>query len=103
MNWQTGPARCRSDEYEAEIVGKHGDYLVGVTWNKGRPNEWYTHRWDPNGTSLYSSSLDLIPPRLTLEEAARECAKAAGMQVYCLNELMTYTQHFIRLQAEGRV
>lgn len=75
MNWQIGKARCRSDEYEAEIVGRHGDHLIGVAWNKAAPNEWYTHRWEPDGTSLSSSSLDLLPPHLSLEEAARDAAR----------------------------
>lgn len=85
MNWQIGKARCRSDEYEAEIVGRHGDHLIGVAWNKAAPNEWYTHRWEPDGTSLSSSSLDLLPPRLSLEEASGEARDARRAESLALD------------------
>jgi hypothetical protein len=76
MNWKPGPARCRSDEYEAEIFHVDGDAIFGRIRSKGCLT-WNAVKWFGDGVCLSHSSgmggFDLLPPTITLEEAAREC------------------------------
>ncbi len=109
MNWPIGPARCRSDEREAEIgiVDESGVY--GRIRQKGA-SFWNACRWDLNGSCLtYRYDFyDLLPPRLTLEEAARECE---GIRVVAFDSahlrdddaMLAALQHYEKMKAEGRV
>ena len=85
MNWKIGPARCRSDEYEADVLktdmGGERPILFRIRV-KGEAN-WAAYTCDLNGRVSDSIPLgvDLLPPRLSLEEAARECAGVATSYV----------------------
>ena len=106
MNWQIGKARCRSDEYEAEIgivdeTGIYGRYRF-------KSGAWRAGYWNSDGLGAYEQSddSDLIPPRLTLEEAARECVRAyydSGVSIPSVSAMLAALQHFKKLQEEGRV
>ena len=111
MNWPIGPARCRSDEYEAEIgiVDEAGIY--GRVRRKTQC--WNACKWAADGMCLtYAHALyDLLPPRLTLEEAAMECFRvfwgAYGAsdsipegEVRCMRDAL---EHYEKMKEEGRV
>lgn len=109
MRWEIGQARCRSDEYEAEIgiVDETGIY-GRVKHRRAYGRDWQAAKWHLNGGASAGIPIDagLLPPRLTLEEAARECASAynrANPYACHFEAMLAALQHFIKLQEEGRV
>ncbi len=107
MTWTPGPARCRSDEYEAEILatdmGWGKPILARYRAKDGKVWQWASLY--PNGQVCkdHKNDRDIIPPRLSLEEAARECATKVGIHESWNPTVLCMIQHFIRLQEEGRV
>lgn len=78
MNWTPGPARCRSPEYEAEIAFTDipGELpILGRVRKKG--GAWCAARWrnDGRGYLRENNDDDLMPPTITREALARECAR----------------------------
>jgi hypothetical protein len=83
MNWQIGKARCRSDEYEAEILATDmGDGEPILYRVRERPSgRWLVQKCGLSGRTddqVYRG-FDLLPPRLTLEEAARDARRAESL------------------------
>ncbi len=113
MNWQIGPARCRSDEYEAEILATDmgGEKPLLVRFQEKGAQRWFVqHYWlDGRACEHEDSEIDLIPPRLTLEEAARECERvrasemATGPYGGWINAMQAALQHYEKMKKEGRV
>ncbi len=112
MNWQIGKARCRSDEYEAEILATDmgGDYPLLVRYRKRGSDVWGFESFTDQGAFHIEceTDYDIIPPRLTLEEAARECDgeywKAHGSgEVIGQDCMLAALQHYEKMKAEGRV
>ena len=79
IDWKIGPARCANSEYEVYIVGKHGDFYVGIAWSVENKVS-FPAMWHEDGKNATGHrSLDLLPPapkKMTREEIARECEKA---------------------------
>ncbi len=114
--WPIGPARCRSDEYSAHIVGFFDGFIVGVLSHK-RPATTTQEPfwWDEEGNAIGEIPTELaglLPPKLTREEAIAECWSRAGSAVY--NEpfaigtvQMEWCNAFLlaleKLKAEGRI
>ena len=110
MNWQIGKARCRSDEYEAEILATDMgvDYPILGRIRTRDDSRWMAAEWNKDGRCLTPAGghYDLIPPRLSLEEAAAECVRAyydSGRSVPSVAAMLSALQHFVKLQEEGRV
>lgn len=108
MNWTPGPARCRSDEYEAEIAftDMPGDYpLHGRARRRG--HDWYTTGWRSDGRrgedDLWRD--DLMPPTITREALADECVNKFGWpQPLSVNQqAMAIVAHVIDAVKAGRV
>lgn len=79
MNWTPGPARCRSDEYEAEIA--YTD-MPGLRPFRGRVRQkgfsWMPADWTSDGR-IYTDvecGRDLMPTTITREEMAAEVCRA---------------------------
>ena len=79
MDWKPGPARTREPaEWTARIVEVQPDgrILALVKYKNWGKDE--AHLYNPDGTyhlGLKQCGADLLPPTITLEEAARECEK----------------------------
>lgn len=104
MNWTPGPARCRSPECKAVILGMHENLYVGVAWLESSPEEWNTMLWGENGESNTSSVYDLMPPTITRE--------ALAIEVMCRHDVTGYLStsawrdvvaHVIEAVKAGRV
>ena len=109
MNWETGKARCRSDEYEAEILATDmgGETPLLVRYKRKHWKEWASDHFRADGRFSRENGcgFDLLPPRLSLEEAAEECN-----EIYCRNPekdevdaMLAALQHYEKMKAEGRV
>lgn len=106
MKWTPGPARCRSPECKAVILGMHENLYVGVAWAESSPEEWNTMLWDVNGHSNASSVYDLMPPTITREALARECLDEwyshLGRDHSILEAALAVVAHVIEAVKSGR-
>lgn len=114
MNWKPGPARTRDDKYVAEILATDmgGALPLLVRWRFRDGSEWRVERLQSNG--LHSDSpdtwfgTDLLPPTISLEEAARECEKVR-MDCYLSvpgsthdGNMLAALRHFLSIQESVR-
>lgn len=109
--WPIGPARTR-DGREARIYATDGggDFPIhGASLNDG---QWSAECWMRDGRLLgrsVKSEGDLLPPKLTRDEAAEQIA--AGMYDDAYNNYKSITpravrrvmEDFEKLKAEGRI
>lgn len=110
MTWKTGPARCRSDEYEAEILATDMGGIKPILSRYRRRNSdvWIaTHHWpDGRGIADESNGFDLLPPLMTPEEVARECASAYNNSPHAkthVEAMRAALDHYDQLIRDGRV
>ena len=110
QTWPIGPARCVDTAYSAEIIGLHDGYYVGVAScetseyrSPAFPAMWRVDGKNANG----HRSLDLLPPKLTRDEAINECISAyikgwndGGNNGSAVRECL---EHWDKLKAEGRI
>lgn len=78
--WKIGPARTRSAEYEAEILATDMGGLTPIL-ARYKHKSWATwasdhFRKDGRFSLSQEHEFDLLPPLMTPEEVARECASA---------------------------
>ena len=110
--WPIGPARCRNDEYEAEILATDmGGFLpILIRIRKKGFGEWDTARIYASGREYVNkdSIADLLPPKLTRDEAIAECVNKYyephlsqdGHENAAMVRAIT---HWEKLKAEGRI
>ena len=103
--WPIGPARCVSTAYSAEIIGLHDGYYVGVAScetseyrSPAFPAMWRADGKNANG----HSAIDLLPPKLTRDEAIAEC-EAVAAKARCPDMVRDCIAHWEKLKAEGRI
>ena len=113
ITWPIGPARCVNDEqYGAYIVGEHGDFYVGVAFAQVN-GVTFPAMWGRDGKNATGHrSIDLLPPKLTRDEAIAECCifadKAVGhtfpvAHAHEIRRQREFLAHWEKLKAEGRV
>ncbi len=107
MNWTPGPARCRSDKYEAEILatdmGGNHPYL-----GRFRPRgdtEWEPVLWSAEGLSAdgIDDKIDLMPPTITREALAEECTRVWLKNPTPHQNMASLVAHVIDAVKAGRV
>ena len=103
VKWTPGPARCRSDEYEAEILstdmGGDRPILMRVRDSKGF-RDWRLVSLNADGRFCgpdTDSGYDLMPPTITREALAKELCDMAPML------WMDIVAHVIDAVKSGRV
>ena len=104
MNWTPGPARCRSDEYEAEIA--YTD-MPGLRPFSGRVRQkgfsWMPADWTSDGR-IYTDTecgRDLMPPTIAREALAEELRRLLDSAPE--NALHAVVAHVIEAVKSGRV
>jgi hypothetical protein len=105
--WPIGPARTR-DGREARIYATdgEGDFPIhGATLNSGG---WCADCWMIDGRVLgrsVTSPGDLLPPKLTRDQAIAECCNAAKRidGAFFWEKTEAAITHWEKLKAEGRI
>jgi len=101
--WSIGPARTR-DGREARIYATDGggDFPIhGASLNDG---QWSAECWMRDGRLLgRSTEGDLIPPKLTRDEAIAECRNAGFIHDHKTDVTNAIVTHWEKLKAEGRI
>jgi len=111
--WPIGPARTRSDFYEAEVLKTDmgGDWPLLVRYRGKDSCEWSVAQLTALGKmDKYGAEhgRDLLPPKLTRDEAIAECVDVVRAQ-RCARGNDWYLDaddaitHWEKLQAEGRI
>ena len=85
IDWQIGPAKLRSDKYEARILmlDGSGNYPIIGVWRACGDECWIAGAWTLKGERYAGSenSIDLLPPeppKLSRDDAIRAAWIAAG-------------------------
>jgi hypothetical protein len=104
--WPIGPARTR-DGREARIYATDGGgpaHIHGAVLSGGK---WFLQSWYSFGHATatgQASNADLIPPKLTRDEAIAECwaiwAKNCSPHLEAQRDMFA---HWDKLKAEGRI
>jgi hypothetical protein len=102
--WPIGPARTRGGR-EAKIYEVYRDYIHGAMLCDD--GEWIQMTWYLNGstTRFIEKDTDLLPPKLTRDEAIAECYVVAyGVSGSSSAErIADAITHWEKLKAEGRI
>jgi hypothetical protein len=104
--WPIGPAKCVDDnKYGVYIVGEHGNYYVGVAWSAPDGGTFHAMWRKMDGKNATGHrSLDLLPPKLTRDEAIAEAfASVHPDRLSVKNAQIAVITHWEKLKAEGRV
>lgn len=101
--WPIGPARCADENYVAEIIGLHEGYYVGVAWNALTETPAFPAMWRDDGKNANGHyAINLLPPKLTRDEAIAEC-EAVAAKARCPDMIRDCITHWEKLKAEGRI
>ena len=80
MNWKPGPARCRNDQIEAEILATDMNVSgsIAIRWKHKTGIGWNLAMMNSNGRYSRKSenAMDLLPPKLSRDEVASKCVTA---------------------------
>lgn len=108
MNWKPGPARCRSDEYSAHIVGFFDGFIVGVLSHKQlTTTTQQPFWWDEEGNAIGAIPTEragLLPPKLSRDEVACQCKDiyyGTGPTVTGIAPMRAALDHYDQLRREG--
>lgn len=109
MNWTPGPARCRSPEYEAEILATDmgGDFPILGRYRRKGDERWKEAAWMADGQSRYAANrdVDLMPQTITREALAEEVLDraCASRSPKALEQAIDLVAHVIDAVKNGRV
>ncbi len=106
MNWKPGPARCRNDQIEAEILATNMDASgsIAIRWKHKTGIGWNLAMMNSAGrySSQVENAMDLLPPKLSRDEVVAQCA-AAYMASYrsIAEDIRAALDHYDKLRREG--
>ena len=104
MNWKPGPAKTR-DGREARIYAVDGCEPFPIHGAIQRGNHWTQEHWTSDGLNMgaaFTSSADLLPPKLSRDEVVAQCVSAYMANSESIAEDMRAAlDHYDHLRKEG--